>query len=665
MSDRGRKESADVTDDSRKSSGMPTGTGTTNASSDKIRQEVERLAKKGYISSADIAELNDKYRGDETIIDEILRLYAKRHKKVKKHAREIAEIIHRKYGSGNRPLHEILDRMMKYKAQYKWSDSEYDEFRKELQHLLTGNRAMEVDYNQNIATNRSRINKALGQTQIIREQGLNIKESENGTVSEILSMYKKTQSLHKSVFMHSLMYEDCSLVAMTGKYNRERHTASNHIHPLIACMFLPKFEIFEIHMLYSNFGSIINSRYEKTPIVNEPDSLLFYDITSDPNDVVCDVNSPMTDIRNRYRVQINLWETVLKLRNGNYYDASAISEFITTLNACRNNLYDNADLAYGQDEGAMLRRLLSVFSLRPTIIYTKPIYSVASFAASPFGMNFGIGSPYGNSGLATGMSNNFTTGLGLFPFNAQPVYTITSIPMITLQIPPFTVGAEPKDLRTATSQTIWINENKTIVPKEQSIIYSKEVLIFYVNRRIQRIQIKTYTNPLPFSQLPLTMSSFEKLNGYPINVPATITLGNSDEIYQLRSVVAVTQTEITQGDKTTNIITGSTGLIMSHRNFARSVYEPKYYLYDPFGASLPVRHPEAGMGSADGTGCHENKDGYILNKPISFIEPVFVPDVGLTGGVPNMSFFDRAVHNGTVYIYSKDNGYDPSHVIML
>ncbi len=662
MSDRSRRETADLTDDSRKSSGMPKTS--SNGSSDKIKQEVENLSKKGYpLSPSDIAELYRKYQNDDAIIDEIIRMRTKRHQKVKKQAREIAEIIHRKYSMGNRPLHEILDKMMKYKTRHNWSDTEYDEFRKELQYLLTGNRAMEIDYNQNIVANRSRINKALGSTRVTREEGLNIKDSENGTLSEILSMYKKSMALHKSVFMHSLMYEDCSLVAMTGKFNREKHTASNHIHPLIACLYLPKFEILEIHTLYSNFGSIVNSRFEKKPIVNEPDSLLYYDITSDPNDVVCDINSPFIDIRNRYRVQINLWETVLKLRSGNYYDGGSIGEFITTLNACRNNLYDNADLAYGQDEGAMLRRFMNVFSLRPTIIYTKPIYSVATLAAGQFGMNVGYGSPYGAQQNSLG--NNFTTGLGLFPFNNQPVYTITSIPMITLQIPPLTVGAEPKDLRSATSQTIWINENKTIVPKEQSIIHSKEILIFYVNRRIQRIQIRTFTNPLPFSQLPLTMSSFEKLNGYPINVPAAITLGNSEETYQLRSVVAVTQTEIKQGEKSTNIITGCTGLIMSHRNFSRHVFEPKYYLYDPFGASLPVRHPEAGMVSVDGSACAEDKNGYILNKPISFIEPIFTPDPSYPGGTINMSFFDRATHNGTIYIYAKDTGYDPSQLIMV
>ena len=125
-------------------------------------------------------------------------------------------------------------------------------------------------------------------------------------------MYEKSSTRYKSNFMLSLMYTDCSLVAMTGEYKRERHIASNYIHPLIACMFLPKFDIFEIHMLYSNFGNIVKSRYENKPIVTEPDSLLFYDITSDPNDIVCEVNSPITDLRNRYKVQIGLWRTVTK-----------------------------------------------------------------------------------------------------------------------------------------------------------------------------------------------------------------------------------------------------------------------------------------------------------------------------------------------------------------
>lgn len=609
--------------------------------SDKIKLELDKLSKKGQPTPADIIELYNKYGDNEAIVDEILKLNTKRYDKIKKQAKELAKKIYKKFSSGNKPLHEILNKMMKYKSENHWTDSEYDEFRKELSYLLTGNRALEIDYNQNLVSNKSRINRALGNTQIVMDEGLHIKDTEQPVLAEILNMYEKSLSLHKSIFMHSLMYEDCSLVAMTGEYNRERNISSNYISPILACMFLPKFDIFEMHMLYSNFGAIIKNRYEKKAIINEPDSLLFYDITSDPNDVVCAVSSPITDLKNRYQVQINLWSTILKLRNGNYYDNNPVSEFLTALNKCRNNLYDNADLAYSQDEGAILRRLLSVFSLRPTVIYTKPISSIASYI-NPFNTPLPNSSDI-NANLGSGFGqNNY--------FNSQPVYTITAIPMITLQIPPYTEGAEPKDLRTATSQTIWINENKTIVPKEQSIIYSKEVLIFYVNRRVQRIQIRTFSNPLSFSQLPLSMSSFEKLNKYPINVPDRLSIGRSEETYHLRSVVAVSETEIKQGDKMTNLITGSVGLIMSHRDFNQGIYEAKYYLYDPFGASLPVKSP--------------NEDGYFTNKPISMIEPIMslpqTPD-----SQPNPSFFDRASKNGTIYIYAKPTGYKPNEIISV
>lgn len=608
-------------------------------SGDRIKAEVEKLAKKGPLTHADYADLYNKYGDEEAIVDEILRLRTKRYNRIKKYARKAAEKIYEKFNRGDRPFHEILDRMMKYKTEHKWTDYEYDEFRKELSNLLMGSKALEIDYNQNLAAYRSRINRTLGNNRIQVTDGLKISESEHGILSEILSMFERSLATHKSVFMHSLIYTDLSLVAMTGEFKREKHIAVNHIHPLLACIYLPKLDYFEKHTLYSNFGSIVKCCYEKKPIMTEPDSLLFYDITSDPNDVVCETKSPITDIRNRYRVQIKLWETVLQLRNGNYYEAEAISSFLESLNACRNNLYDNADLAYTQDEGAMLRRFMSVFSLRPTIVKTAPIQSIASFAAGPYGMGMGMGLS----------GNGF--GHGLLPFNNQPVYTVTSIPMITLQIPSFTEESEPKDLRSAITQTLWINENKTIIPKEQSIIYSKEVLIFYVNRRIQRINIRTYANPLTFSQLPLTMSSFEKLNGYTVNVPPRITLGRAEETYNLRSVVAVTETEIKQGENTSEIITGCVGLLMKHRDFETYEYDDQYYIYDPLGASIPVAHPDG--------------KGWITNKPISRVEPYFHQPAYMTGNVVNASFFNRAGKTGTIFIYAKPGGYDTKEIISI
>lgn len=586
--------------------------------SHKIKAEVENLSKKKTLSPSDIEELYRKYGNEEKIVSEILYQRTKRFNKIKEQARHFAEKVLQNNRENPAPLHEILDRALKYKEKKKWSDVEFDEFRKELIYKLTGKGALEFDLNQHIFTNRSRINRTLGNNRIENYTGLNIKNTEHSILNEIFSMQIESSHLHNSAFMHSLLYTDCSLVALSGEYKREKHIASNYIHPLLICMFIPKFDIFEVHMIYSNFGNIIKLCSEKKPIITEPDALLFYDITTDPNDVVCEINSPITDLRNRYQVQIALWNIVIHLRNGNYYEAGPNTEFLSALYKCRNNLYDNADLAYGQDEGAILRKLFSVFSFRPTFIYTKPIYSIATYGIS---MNESI-TPY--------------------PFNNQPFHTITSVPMITVQIPPTSATMEPVDLRAALhNQTIWITENKTIVPKEQAIIYSKEVLIFYVNRRSQAIQIKTFANPIMFSHLPLSMSNFDHVNVYPIVAPERITLNSVDETFLLRSVVAVTETEIVRGEKVIRVITGCTGLIVKHQNIPAGIYESTYYLYDPYGASIPIK---------------SDNSGWFTNKPISMIEPYYAQPVS-DDGIVNLSFADRVSKFGTIFIYAKPSGY--------
>jgi len=598
------------------------------------------LAGRGALSQREVLDLQKKFGND--VAGDILRLHAKRQHKIRKQAREIAAKIARKYSDGSRPLHEILDRMLKYKSDNKWTDFEFDQFRKELYAILTNERAIEIAFNPHLVQYRSKINQTLGMP-YVEEGSLNIKESEHGILNEILSLYDKYQTIHKAVFMQSALYEDCGLVAMTGEYDRKRHIASNNIHPLIAAMYLPKISLFEFQTLYANFGSIIKCRKNSMPVQTEPDAMLYYDICSDPNDIVCEINSPITDIRNRYRVQIDLWETVLKLRSGAYYEAGSTNQFLSNLNQCRNNLYDNADLAYNQDEGAILRRFMSVFSLRPTMITIKQIQSLSAFMNPLSAWSLGFQQP-----------NKFGLAGASLPFNNQPVYTITQIPMITVFLPPYvTDTSEPIDLRDAREQTIWINEGKVIVPKEQSIIYSKEVLIFYANRRVQRITIKTYANPLPFSQLPLTMNNFERLNKYPIVVPSTINLKHAEEVFELRSVVVANETEIMTSDrKYTNIITGCSALIMKHRDNVMLPYNTRYWLYDPFGASLPVEHPDK-----DTAG----NRAYFMNKPISIID-----QVGFAAkDEKDMSFFGRAQEAGTIFIYAKPTGFNRDEIITL
>lgn len=640
------KSNVDSAYGDRKAAGVPE-PANKNSKSDKIRQEVEKLTQKGYPSSDQVADLFEKYREDEKILDEILRAITKRHTRIKEKMRELAQKIYRKYSNGERPMHEIMEKMIRYKTKHKWSDYEFDELRRELINLTHGRRALEIDYNQNISVNRSRINRALGNTSIPIDKGIRIRENEEGVLAEILRMHQDSYGLYRSIMMHSLMYTDCSPVAMSGTYDRNKNIADNHIHPLIAAMFLPKLDIFEIHMLHSNFGSIVKARKDKRPYMTEPDLLLFQDITSDPNDVVCEINSPMMDIRNRFRVQIALYSTVLNLRNGRYYDDKSSMELFGALQACRNNIYDNVDLIFNNDDGALLRRLLSVFSLRPTFVKAKPLYNITSFTGDLAGVNFRFQQGHNNNFDDQHFSYN---SMGLYPYRDASA-TLTNIPMITVQLTPGVNQGEPIDLRNAMSQTLWINEKGNMIPKEHEIIASKEVLIFYVNRIEPRAQLRTYTNPIYFNQLPITASEFPVLNTYPVNVPHTLTIRRSNEPYNLRSVVAVTQNEIRSGDKVVNWVTGQTALIMSHRDFSRGSFEPKYFLYDPKGASIPVEHPE--------------KDGeYMFNKPISTIDPFFAAgsdDQNIYGP----SFFDRAQRTGSIFIYAKADGYNPREMIAI
>lgn len=601
---------------------------------DKIKAELERISQKGHITPNDILELSEKYKDDDSVVEEVLRLYSKRHDKVKKRAREVAQKIYRKYQNGDRPLHEILNKMLKYKKDNNWTDAEYEEFRRELSHLLSGSRPNEITSTGSFALLNSRINRALG-VQVPERTGLRVKQAEQPVVNEIISNYERNKPLHQSVIMQSLTYEDCAIQAISGEYKSDRHVASNHIHPLLAVMFLPKINIFEVHMLYASIANIVKTRALKQPITNEPDYLLYNDLIADPNDVVCDVDSPFSDLRNRARVQSRLWEIVLRLREGNYYNVDSIGEFFNSLDVCRNNLYDNADLAYNRDEGSMMRRLLSVFSLRPTTISTQPLQGLSGMGAS-FGMGpgFGMGSGFG---MGFGMAG------GNFPFNAQPIQVITNISMITYNIQDGANGmATGSDLRSALNQTIWITEDKTIVPKQQNIITSREVLIFYVNRRVPRAQVKSYTSPMQFSQLPLAMNTFEKLNSTPVYIPDRLTLTSSNDTYLLRSVVAVKELAIKQGNNVNEIISGTVGLIMKHRNIDSSDFDTRFLLYDPYGASVPVRTP-------DGT-------GYVTNKPISYIDEFSFDQSD--ADKKNVTFMERASRNGTVFIYAKGAGYN-------
>ena len=169
-----------------------------------------------------------------------------------------------------------------------------------------------------------------------------------------------------------MQYEDCSLEALTGEYRRELgHVPTECIHPIIAALFLPKFNVIENHFLFSNITNIIKTRYANEPLLNKPDYELFYQLSIDTNDIICDGSSTMMDLYNRALLQTKLWKCVLNLRAGNYYNTSSL-DFINAIDICRINKFDNPDIVYGRNDFTVIKSSLSK-SLLNFFYFTDPI----------------------------------------------------------------------------------------------------------------------------------------------------------------------------------------------------------------------------------------------------------------------------------------------------
>ncbi len=109
--------------------------------------------------------------------------------------------------------------------------------------------------------------------------------------------------------------------------------------------------------------------------MTKPDFELYWDLITDPNESVCAIDSAIKDLRNRYVLQTKIWESVLNLRQGRYYQDN-LQEFLMAVDNCKGNIIDCPDQTYVKDEGSILRRILAAFAIRPTIVRTTRLYGL-------------------------------------------------------------------------------------------------------------------------------------------------------------------------------------------------------------------------------------------------------------------------------------------------
>jgi len=317
-------------------------------------------------------------------------------------------------------------------------------------------------------------------------------------------------------------------------------------------LFLPKFDVVDKHFIHSNIGNIISLTSNNARITHPADIQLYQSLINDPNDIACDSKSVLSDLHYRFILQQNLWNCVIHLRNGQYYSNLQNNKFLSAVNTCRLNKYDTPDLYYGSYDGTIIKRLLSAFSFRPTVVAASPIYQI--FSTNPYQQNI------------------------------KPV--VSYVPMINLKLPPSTHNNdETVELRDALSQEQYFIENGIVVLKNTSLIYSNEILIFFIDRRANIINVDEKGGILT---LPYGISSLiESLNEREVNAPDIISIRDNE--YKLRSVVV---SEVADYNNNKKSIIGSSTIIVT--NDPNSL-QPEYLYYSPAKAAK-ISNSTTGIG---------------------------------------------------------------------
>ena len=528
--------------------------------SSSINDEVQKLLRKnGKITSSDFMKLKEKY-GDDDLVDSIQDIYAEKYTHITKKAKKFAELIREKYGNSQTPFHILLEKAIKYKVKYGLTDDEFAEFQRIYEQELVGNKSTDIVRPQ------TNIMKVLGGI-TFDYNGFKSKLNDDDYkyLQEILKLHATTKPLHAQVLLQSMQYTDCAVESLSGLYNRDLNRIGDHVHPVIAALFLPKFNIVDQFFLWSNIAGIVKSRYNNERLHSRPDYELFHALTTDPNDIVCDNRSPILDLLNRAQLQSQLWNSVLHLRNGQYYNAS-FKDFISSVDLCKLNKQDTPDLLYGRFDGVIIKRLLSAFSFRPTVVATTPL-------------------------LLTSVS------LNPYLLNNKPL--VTAVPMINMRLPPKLLNNTTlMELKDAVEQTQFFLENGQIVPRSTSLIWSRGILIFYVDRRANTITYNEQLTRINMNILPASLSvsgGFERINKSKVIVNPALQFNNED--YELRSVV-ISETNQNNTTNNSDLIIGSSTLIRDPPD-GITTFSAAYYYYDPYAPNKQNNSPITSINYTD------------------------------------------------------------------
>jgi hypothetical protein len=541
-----------------------------NKTPSSVKNEVDRLIREGkyQLSPAEAVKLREKFK-DSSMFELVMEHLNESHVKILNVAKKYYKYAQTQLLGGNKSIDYVLKQAVPFAQKVPLTPAEIDAFRRLVEEMIEGKVPSETSTYRHISS----VGSLFGVSSVEQIESMkdNLSSGDFAKVQDIVRLEAANKPLYQSVVLQSVQYQDCDLIAVSGKFDPERNNYSVHVHPLVAALYIPKFDVLERTTIHAHLAGIIKARFNREPIINQVDKELFENIIYTNRREVCSMN-PAEDLHRRVQLQHSLWASVQALRSGRYYAVN--SDFMTALDQCHLTYVSPINTVVN-DEGAALRRIFGSFGLN-TIQFT--LKANAQYVAA-----------------------NVNMGTSLFVPSTREEDRTSLDSMITLDMSDWrSKNGAPYDLNEILKQkNYYLDENDRYVQVDTEVSAVYKLLSIYVPRRkssvVQRQNVGTNSIAntfINFTQLPLTISGLSELNNYPINAPASLRIGTS-QVVRKRSALIVEVIPYQSPNNAENVVelVTSTSALIYNKNVNSEIY-----YYNPGGVVSTIKDNSGNVG---------------------------------------------------------------------
>jgi len=581
-----------------------------------VRNEVDRLIREGkyQLSPAEAVKLKEKFK-DGAMFELVMEHLNEAHIKILNVAKKYYKYAQTQLLGGNKSIDYVLKQAVPFAKKVPLTDAEIDAFRRLVEEMIEGKIPAESSTYRHISS----VGSLFGVSSVEQVESMkdNLSSGDFAKIQDIVRLESANKALYQQVVLQSVQYQDCDLIAVSGKFDPERHNPFSHVHPLVAALYIPKFDCLERTTIHAHLAGIVKARYNREPIINQVDKELFENIIYTNRREVCSMN-PAEDLHKRVQLQHALWASVRELRSGRYYAVN--SDFVTALDQCHLTYVSPINTVVN-DEGAALRRIFGSFGLN-TIQFT--LKANAQYVAANVNMGTSLFVPSTREEDRTSLDSMITLDMSDWRSKDGAAYDLNQI---------------------LKQKNYYLDENDRYVQVDTEVTAVYKLLSIYVPRRktsvVQRQNVgsnsiaSTFIN---FTQLPLTISGLSELNRYPVTAPAAIRVGSS-QVLRKRSALVVEVIPYQSPSDQNNVVE----LVTSTSALIYKKDEAGIYYYNPTGVVSTIKGPGVGP------------NGAVVQNVIGRPNPVMLINAFGAADGTDLSANYLETHQGALFFYESSD----------